>query len=256
MKHSFIDEYSGLDSFVHRLDPRTKLLACLAFIVAVVLTPAGNWKIFGFYFVLVVVLILLSRLPLIYVLKRSLVIFPFVLMVAIFIPFFKQGQVAGSYNIGAWQISVTYDGLFILANLIIKSWLSILSLILLSSSTKLADLLEGLKRLGVPHIFVMIISFMYRYIFVLADQVMRMKQAHDSRYFGGNYWHEFKILGNIIGTLFLRSYERGERVYLAMLARGYNGEVHAIKRLHYRPVDAYFGIAIFMLLVSPPIIWW
>ena len=92
MKHSFIDEYSGLDSLVHRLDPRTKLLACLVFILAVVLTPSGNWRVFACYFAVISALILLSKLPVWYILKRSLVIFPFVLMVAIFIPFFKQGQ--------------------------------------------------------------------------------------------------------------------------------------------------------------------
>jgi len=113
-----------------------------------------------------------------------------------------------------------------------------------------------MKRLGVPKIFVLIISFMYRYVFVLVDQVMRMKQARDSRNFGGKYLYQFNTLGNMIGTLFIRSYERGERIYAAMLARGYNGEIVESHRLHYQPVDAYFSIVLFILLISPPIIWW
>ncbi len=256
MKHSFIDQYSDLDSFIHRLDPRTKLLACLAFILAVVLTTAGNWRLFACYFCVVAVLILLSRLPVLYVLKRSLVIIPFVLMVAVFIPFFKQGQVVWSYNIGAWRIAVTYEGLLVLANVLIKSWLSILSLILLSSCTRMADLLEGMKQLGTPKIFILIISFMYRYLFLLADQLMRMRQACDSRNFGGSRRHQFKTLGNMIGMFFIRSYERAERIYAAMLARGYEGEMPAMQKLRFRSTDAYFSLALAALLICPAILWW
>ncbi|MBN1374972.1 MAG: cobalt ECF transporter T component CbiQ [Dehalococcoidia bacterium] len=256
MKHSFIDQYSGLDSLVHRLDPRTKLLACLVFVLAVVLTPPGNWRIFACYFVLVTVLILLSRVPTWYVLKRSLVIFPFVIVVALFIPFFKQGQEIASCNLGAWHIAVTYEGIMVLVNVVIKAWLSILSLILLTSSTKLADTLSAMKQLGVPAIFILIISFMYRYIFVLVDQVMRMKQAMDSRNFGGNHLRQFKTLGNMIGILFIRSYERGERIYAAMLSRGYTGEIQTLNKFHFRPADAYFSAMLVILLVCPAILWW
>ena len=178
MKHSFIDQYSDLGSLIHSLDPRTKLITSLAFIVAVVLTPVSNWRVFAFYFCLIAVLLSVSKLPPLYVLKRSLVIFPFVLMIAIFIPFFKEGEVAGSYNIWLWQVSVTYSGLLVLANVVTRAWLCIFSLILLSSTTKLADLLKGLKQLGIPRVLVLILSFMYRYIFVLADEVMLLLFCH------------------------------------------------------------------------------
>lgn len=256
MKHSFIDQYSDLDSFIHRLDPRTKFIASLAFIVAVVLTPASNWRVFAFYFCIIAVLLILSKLPPLYVLRRSLIIFPFVVMIAIFIPFFKEGEVAGSYNIWLWQVSVTYSGLFILANVVTKAWLSILSLILLSSTTKLADLLWGLRQLGVPQVMVLILSFMYRYIFVLADEVMRMRQARDSRNFGGRRLHQLKTIGNMIGTLFIRSYERGERVYAAMLSRGFDGEVRTLHNLSFRQADAYFGMILCLVLILSGILLW
>jgi len=256
VKHSFIDEYSGLDSFIHRLDPRTKLVASLALIIAVVLTPASNWRVFAFYFCFVAVLLILSKLPPFYVLKRSLVIFPFVLLIAIFIPFFKEGEVAGSYNIWLWQISVTYSGLFILANVVVKSWLCILVLILLSSTTKLADLLKGLKQLGMPQVMILILSFMYRYIFVLVDEVMRMQQARDSRNFGGSRLHQVRTVGNMAGTLFIRSYERGERIYAAMLSRGFDGQVRTLHKLSFRQADVYFGVIFGIMLVCPCVIWW
>jgi cobalt/nickel transport system permease protein len=249
MKHSFIDEYSHLNSFIHRLDPRTKLIASLVFILAVVITPAGAWQLFAAYFGVAVVMFALSKLPPLYVLKRSLVIFPFVLLIAVFIPFFKEGDVAGSYNIWLWQISVTYTGLLVLANVVVKAWLSILALILLSSTTKLDDLLNGLNQLGVPRVMILIVSFMYRYIFVVADEVMRIKQAHDSRNFGGSWLHHMKTIGNMLGTLFIRSYERAERVYAAMLSRGFEGQIRKTHQLKFRQADAYFGAVFSMILV-------
>jgi cobalt/nickel transport system permease protein len=255
MKHSFIDEYSHLNSFIHRLDPRTKLIASLAFILAVVITPAGAWQLFAAYFCVAVVMLALSKLPPLYVLKRSLVIFPFVLLVAVFIPFFKEGEVAGSYNIWLWQVSITYTGLLVLANVVVKAWLSILALILLSSSTKLDDLLNGLRQLGVPQVMILIVSFMYRYIFVLVDEVMRIKQARDSRNFGGSWFHHMKAIGNMLGTLFIRSYERAERVYAAMLSRGFEGQIRTTHKLRFRQADVYFGAAFSVVLVLSFIVW-
>lgn len=256
MKHSFIDQYSDLDSLIHRLDPRTKLITSLAFIVAVVLTPVSNWRVFAFYFCLIAALLIISKLPPLYVLKRSLVVFPFVLLVAIFIPFFKSGEVAGSYNIWLWQVSVTYNGLLILANVVVKAWLSILSLILLSATTKFTELLKGLRQLGVPRVIVLILSFMYRYVFVLVDEVMRMRRARDSRNFGGSRLRQLRTIGNMIGTLFIRSYERGERIYAAMLSRGFDSNIRSLRQLSFKRVDAYFGVAFGLALIASAIIFW
>jgi cobalt/nickel transport system permease protein len=256
VKHSFIDQYSDLDSLIHRLDPRTKLITSLAFIVAVVLTPVSNWRVFAFYFCFIAALLIISKLPPLYILKRSLVVFPFVLLVAIFIPFFKSGEVAGSYNVWLWQVSVTYDGLLILANVVVKAWLSILSLILLSATTKFTELLKGLRQLGVPEIIVLILSFMYRYVFILVDEVMRMRRARDSRNFGGSRLHQLRTIGNMIGTLFIRSYERGERIYAAMLSRGFDSNVRSLRQLSFKRVDAYFGAAFGLALIASAIIFW
>jgi len=254
VKHSFIDQYSDRDSFIHRLDPRTKLITTLVFILAVALTLPNRWQAFALYFLLIATLFFLSKLPIFYVLKRSLVIMPFVLLIAIFIPFFKEGEVVGSYNIWLWQVSVTYNGLQVLVNIVIKAWLSILSLILLTSTTKLANLLKGLEQLRMPRVMVMILSFMYRYIFVLVDEVMRMKQARDSRNFGGKRLWQIRTVGNMIGTLFIRSYERGERVYAAMLTRGFDGQTRTLDHLNFRPADAYFGIGFSLVLILTTVV--
>ncbi|MFC1939065.1 cobalt ECF transporter T component CbiQ [Chloroflexota bacterium] len=254
MKHSFIDQYSDRDSLIHRLDPRTKFLTTLFLILAVVVTPPNTWPAFALYFLLVATLILLSKVPVFYVLKRSLVIMPFVLMIAIFVPFFKEGEVAGSYNLWLWQVSVTYNGLQVLMNIVIKAWLSILSLILLTSTTKVSSLLRALEQLHLPRVMVMILSFMYRYLFVLVDETMRMKQARDSRNFGGGRLWQVRTISNMVGTLFIRSYERGERVYAAMVARGFDGQVRTLDRLNFKRLDACFGISLSLIIILTSVI--
>ena len=249
MKHSFLDQYSDRDSIIARLDPRSKLVATLAFIAAVALTPSGSWLAYGLYLVIIATLIALSRVPAFYVLKRSLVIIPFVLLVAIFVPFFKEGEVAGSYNLWLWQVSVTHSGLQILWNILARAWLSILSLILLTSTTKFSNLLKGLEQLRLPKVIVMLMSFMYRYLFILVDEVMRMKQARDSRNFGGKRLRQIGTIGSMIGTLFIRSYERGERVYAAMMARGFDGRSRTLDRLRFNRADAYFVASLGLTLV-------
>jgi cobalt/nickel transport system permease protein len=226
----------------------------MVFILAVISTPPIRWQVFALYLFFMAALLLLSKLPIFYVLKRSLVVMPFVLMIAIFIPFIKEGEVAGSYNIWLWEVSVTYTGLQVLWNVLIKAWLSILSLIWLTSTTKLPNLLKGLEQLGMPRVMVMILSFMYRYIFVVVDEVMRMRQARDSRDFGGKRLCQLRTIGNMIGTLFIRSYERGERVYAAMLARGFDGHSRTLDRLNFSQADAYFGISFSLVLILTSVV--
>ncbi len=254
MTHSFLDHYRERDSLIHRLDPRTKFMATLLFILVVALTPPNSWPAFALYFTVVAALILFSKVSIFYVFKRSLVIMPFVVMIAIFVPFFKEGEVAGSYNIWLWQLTVTYSGLQVLINILIKAWLSILSLIWLTSTTKLPHILHALEQLHLPRVMVMILSFMYRYLFVLVDEVMRMKQARDSRNFGGGRFWQIRTIGKMVGTLFIRSYERGERVYSAMVARGFDGQTRRLDRLNFRKADAYFGISLGLVLVSTSVV--
>ncbi len=249
MEHSFLDRYSELDSFIHKLDPRTKLITTLAFILAVVATPPTRWQAFACYFILVSAMLLLSKLPPLYILKRSLIIIPFVVLIAIF-NLFKPGEAFVSCDIWLWHLSITYEGLLVFWNVLIKAWLSILSLILLSSTTKFHSLLKGLEQLRMPKVMVMILSFMYRYIFVLVDEVMRMRRARDSRNFGGKRTWQMRTIGNMAGTLFIRSYERGERIYGAMLARGYDGQARTLSPLRFEPRDVYFGAITLSFLAS------
>jgi len=252
MRHSFLDQYSHLSSPVHRRDPRLKFMLSLMFIIAVVLTPAGSWSAFAVYFGVLAAIFAISRLPLSYILKRSLIILPFVLLLGIVNLFTRPGTELSSLDIFGWHLSVTDGGLMFIGTLLARSWLSVLALILLTSTTALPALLKGIERLGAPKVIVMIMSFMYRYLFLLVDEVMRMKNARDSRSVGNpTAAFQAKTVGSMIGSLFIRSYERGERVYAAMAARGFDGQARMLDDLAMDRIDLVAGAAVSILLVLP-----
>jgi len=248
MEHSYIDEYSTISSPIHRLDPRVKIIGFVGFMLFVIFTKPTSFHTFFLYAFFLLGLILLSKLPLRFVLMRSLTIIPFVLMIALFIPFLKKGEVAGGYSLGSLKLVITYDGLIIFWNVLIKAYLSILCMILLVSTTKFAVFLKALEKLKIPKVIVMVLSFMYRYIFVIFDELMEMKRAKDARSVGGSRWFHAKALANMLGVLFVRSYENGEAVYLAMCARGFSGTIKTLDRLVFKKTDLLFLVTIFLIL--------
>ncbi len=250
MNHIAFDQYCDRDSLIHRLDARTKFLFVLLFIFVVVSSPSGSWFAFAIYFVVISGLILASNLPIGHVLKRSLVIVPFVIIIAIFVPFFREGEIVYSFQVGTVHVNITYEGILVLETILIKAWLSILSLVWLTSVTKFMSLLRGLRRMHFPGVLVMIISFMYRYLFVIVDETLRMKQARDCRSFGEKRLRQLRSVGSIIGTLFIRSYERSERVYFAMAARGYDGETRTLDSTMLKKADVVFGVCLYLLVIS------
>lgn len=244
MKHSFLDQYSDLKSPIHGLDPRIKIIAFFSLLLAVVLTPITLWQKFAIYAVILLSLILVSEVPIKFVLKRSSVIIPFVGLVAIGLPFLGDG--GGSLSSGVF--TVTQSATLIFLNVLVKSWLCVLTMIALTSTTPFSKLLNGLQRLKVPTVFVIILSFMYRFVFILGDELDRMVRARDARTFTPSWFQSLKTAGNMIGTLFLRSYERGERVYAAMRSRGYDGKIKLGQELKLGGYDISF-ICVFLSLV-------
>jgi len=240
MKHSFLDKYSDLGSIIHRLDPRVKVIVFFVLILVIVSTPPQELVKFSGYFLILLILVLLSRIPLSFVFLRSLVIIPFVLLTAIFIPFFKGGEVAGSYNFLTLNLTISNKGLLILQNILIKSWLSVLSLTILTSTTKFSSLLKALEILKIPRVLILIASFFYRYMFLLVDQIMKIKNARDSRSFKKSPLYQLKIIGYMIGELFIRTYDRAERIYLAMLSRGFNGTIYTLESFRIKGSDLFF----------------
>ncbi len=180
-------------------------------------TPITRYPAYLGFFTLIFLAIWLAKLPIKTVLLRSLIEIPFVLF-AFLMPFFGTGK---SYEILGFTIyeSGVLAGLGIIA----KGTLGILTAILLSSTTTARELLRGLERLRIPTLIIQIATFMLRYMNVVNDEMERMRIARASRGFEATGVKHWKVLGHSAGALFIRSYERGERVHLAMISRGYQG---------------------------------
>jgi cobalt/nickel transport system permease protein len=243
---SLLTEVRTGGSFVHRLDARAKILGFIGFTVVVVTTPAGAIWAFVLYAVVLAFLIGLARLPLTYVLKRALVVVPFVLVVAIFLPFFHRAG-AGGYSLGGMR--VTGEGLLVLWNAGAKAMLGVLSMIVLGSTTTFPDMVSGFERLHTPKVFILIVSFMYRYSFVFVEELRRMQRAMASRNYRARWLWNVPTLGHMLSALFLRSYSRGERVYVAMLSRGYEGTVRVLGGSRFGAADGAFLVVLLGLVV-------
>ncbi len=230
MKHAFLDEYSQTDSFIHKLDPRIKLITFITFILFVIFTGPTSFMAFALYALLIMALTLFSKIPVKFILARSFNIIPFVLMIAAF--------------------NITYSGLIIFWNILIKAFLSVSCMTLLMATTRFTDLLKALERLRFPGLITMILSFMYRYIFVVQDELMKMIQAKESRSVGGSAWFHVKTHANMLGVLFIRAYERAESVYLAMCSRGFNGKIKTADDFDINRKDLSFLALITLLLAA------
>ncbi len=258
MRHSFLDRFRQGTSLVHRLDPRLKLLATLVFVLAVTTTPAGAWLALAFLAALAVAATLIAEVPLVEGLKRSAIALPFAGMVAISLPFTTDGEVVRSWSFFGWMLTVTDAGVVLFATVVVKAWLSIMTSGLLVATTPFPDLLKAMRSLHVPAALTATISFMYRYLFVLVDEAMRLQTARAARSTGSgrSIWWRARVLGGMIGSLFLRSYERSERIYAAMLSRGFSGEARTLTRLTWQARDTWVGLVWFAALAGIAALGW
>ena len=156
-------------------------------------------------------------------------------MAAVTVIFTIPGTPIAAFSIGSWHLTITDAGAIRFASIVIRSWLSVQMAILLTATTQFPDLMHALRHLRVPYSLVAVISFTYRYLFVLTDEAKRLLRARDARSAqwpghksGGSLSWRGKVAGNMVGQLFLRSYERSDRVYNAMLARGYKGYIQTL----------------------------
>jgi cobalt/nickel transport system permease protein len=208
--------YVAGDSVVHRLAPEAKIAALVVFVVGVALTPRWAVAALTVDAAVLTVAFVVARLPA-RVAGRVLVIMPFVAF-AVFVPF-----VAGGEQVDVLGIAVSIDGLRAAWNIVAKAALGAMASIVVSATTPIADVLRGLTRLRVPAVMVAIIAFMFRYLDVLAGQLQRMRAAMTARCHDPRWLWQARPIAASAGTLFARSYERGERIHDAMLARGFTG---------------------------------
>lgn len=197
-------------------------MTVLAFISVSVSTPITRWPAFIAFFLLLVAAALASKIPLLLLFKRALIEIPFIFF-AILMPFFGTGE---KFEIAG--IELYREGLLAGTSIVIKGTLGVLAAVILSTTTTAREILRGLERLKLPAVMVQIASFMLRYVNVISDEMERMKVARESRGFVATGIKHWKVLATSAAALFIRSYERGERVHLAMLSRGFDGNLPSL----------------------------
>lgn len=224
--------YVNIISTIHQLDARVKVIFTLVFIIFLNLTPFRAWPAYILFLTISLSVALLSRLRIGFVLRRALLALPFVLA-AVSLIFTGPPPYVNLHNFYGIQPHFSLQGFERFASIALKSWISIQAAILLTVTTHFSDILAAFKQLKIPRLFIAIIGLMWRYLFVISEEVLRMIRARASRsttilyspHAGGTLFWRAKVTGNMAGSLFLRSLERSDRVYAAMLSRGYTGEL-------------------------------
>jgi cobalt/nickel transport system permease protein len=216
----FVHEHSR----IHKLAPEAKLIASLGFVVAVALTPRQQVWAFGIYSLMLAASIVVAHIRFRFVIVRLIAILPFVLF-AFLIPFIATGE-----TVSVLGMNVSEEGLWSAFNVIAKATLGAGASIILTATTEVADILKGLRILRVPALITAIAMFMIRYLELISDEYMRMRTAMTARGYNPRWLWEARPIASSAGALFVRTYERGERVHAAMLSRGFSGTIPDLGR--------------------------
>ena len=238
MHHDYIDKFSRLQSPVHRLDARVKLSAIVGYTAVLIAVNRYQAAALAPFVVGPVALLMLGGIPLRFALKRVLILSPFVLTLCLFQPvFLRQPR---PVVLGGWHFELA-GGWLVAANLAVKFVLGLLALTVLTCTTPFAALLAALRKLRAPRMLVMVLSFLYRYLFVLLDEAMRIRRARDFRGAAlAPVGRRLAAVGGVVGSLFVRTWQRAQRVHLAMAARGFDGVPRTLDHPHLHAADGVF----------------
>jgi cobalt/nickel transport system permease protein len=250
-----IDHYLKIKSPIHRMDGRIKLVFTLALLLCCALLPAGSWSAYLFIFSILFALTLIANIGFVYLLKRSALALPF-LLAALPLVFQVSGE-HFTFTIGNLVLFLSHDGFIRFISLGIKSWLSVIAAILLASTTSFTELLLAFRYLKIPQLLVAVFSLMWRYLFLMVEEVDRLTRARLSRsgkfpfsrtHTGGSLAWRAGVTGSMAGSLFIRSLERSERVYQAMLARGYDGEIRSLRKAPLESKEILYLVLVIIVL--------
>jgi len=229
----YMDTLACGDTFLHRLDPRAKLITTFVFIVSVVSFDKYSVVALTPFFIYPIALASLGGLPYGYILKKLLIVSPFVVVVGIFNPLIDKEILIrlGSIGIsGGWVSFIS---------IVFRFVLTVTAAFVMVSLTGLNSVCAALIKFGVPRSFVVQLLFFYRYIFVLAEEAESMVRAMSFRSFRKGAMG-FRVFISLIGNLLLRAFERAERIYRAMRCRGFDGDIRIIKPMKIRPQEIAF----------------
>ena len=227
MHHVTLERWSRGSSRLHRLDPRVKTAALLAFLVALATTYRHLAATAAVWTLGLCLLAAAARLPLAGVLARAGIVLPF----------------SAVFALVSWAAGDPGRA----ASLVIKSYLSAAAVLLLVGTTPMPQLLRGLEMSGVPRFLLMVAQFLYRYLFVISEEAQHMRTAAAARGASvrGLLAHRarFRAAAGALAVLFSRSYARAEEIHRAMLARGFQGHFHPLRAPRLRTADVLFLLA-------------
>ena len=218
-----LDRHAHLDSILHRIDPRSKIAGLLLPVLLISSTPRGHLKPFPYYFGAALMLVALSRVPPRYIAWRCVAGLPFVMMATALL------LLTGAPDSTGQALSV-----------VLKALAAILLITLLTATSRLHELLWAMRRLGAPHVLNLIVNLMHRYVLLLFEEYRRMARARESRTVRKARFSDIGLYGNQFGLLFIRSWERAERVQAAMLSRGFTGSLPNVGAQRPKFVDVAF----------------
>jgi len=237
-----LDTLSYKNTPIHRLDPRTKVITALAFIITVISFP--KYEIIGLipFFLFPVVVFTLGDIPLQFIIKKVIFVSFFAVFIGLFNPLLDTRIM---YHLWGMNVSGGWISFF---SILLKCCLTMSIVLLLISTTSFPGISYALGKLGVPEVFVSQLLFVYRYLFVLMEETMRMVRARHLRSFGKR-GHGISVSISLTGTLFIRTIERAERIYYAMLSRGFTGAIHPAKKYSLKITDFMCMSAIVVILI-------
>ncbi|HET8756169.1 MAG TPA: cobalt ECF transporter T component CbiQ [Solirubrobacteraceae bacterium] len=231
-------------SRIHRLDPRAKLLGLAGITGVAVSTPPRLWPVLAACALALAAIAATGGVGPGVIWARARVVLPLVIFVGVFVPFVRGGQ-----QVDVGPVDVSREGLTTFFAVSSKALIGTVSAVLLGATTSFPDLLHGLERMRAPRLLTLIAAFMYRYLFVITGEARRMRVALAARGYRPRHALQAAALGRVATALFLRTFERGERVYVAMLARGYTGTTPRLRALAFARADALFLAALVAALV-------
>ena len=245
-----VQQFTGLAGVLQKIDPRVKLCSFMTLVVSAV---AVRTLISLFILSsMIIVLCVLSRIPIRFFLLRATIFIPlFAGLIALPLPFITPGTPLARFAFGLLVVRISSEGVYKAALFTFRVWVCVASSVLLISTTKFHELIHGMEKLRLPRMLVLMMSVTYRFIFLFVNEAYRMVLAMESRTVKRPRWRDtVRLLASIMATLFIRSYERGERVYFAMTARGYTGTIRSLNEMKLRWRDVIFTVAFLLICLT------
>lgn len=237
-----LDLLANGTSTIHRLDARAKVLVTLVFTLCVVSYNRYELTALLPFFIFPAVIISLAGLPPLFIFRKIVLLCPFVFAVGIFNPVFDRATLV---QLGPVDIS---GGWISFASIMLRSVLTVGGAFILVGVTGFTAICQALERLGMPRVFAVQLLFLYRYIFVLTEESGRAARARELRSCG-NKGMGIQSLGSLVGHLILRTWQRAERIHMAMLARGFTGNFNTSHQPHFGSSEVRFVVVWSLLFI-------